>query len=63
MRIEGFELLLSDKYSPNDEYMFLSFIGWLYALVLRQQLFSFIHMVSVGVSHVLDEVMNCRDFG
>lgn len=56
-------MLLSDKYSANDEYMFLSFIGWLYTFVLRQELFSFIHMVSGGVSCVLDELMNCRDLG
>lgn len=30
-------------------------------LVVRQQLLSFIHMVSVGVPNVLDEAMNCRD--
>lgn len=41
----------------------MSFAGWLYVLVVKQQLFSFIHMVSVGVSYVLDEMMNCRDLG
>lgn len=41
----------------------MSFAGQLYVLVVRRQLFSFIHMVSVGVSHVLDEVMSCRDLG
>ena len=55
--------MLSDRHSPGDEYVFLSFTGWLYALVLSQQLFSFIHMASTGVSRVLDEVMNCRDLG
>lgn len=44
----------------NDEYVFLCFIVCLHAPVLRWQLVGFTHMASVGVSHLPDEVMNCR---